>query len=174
MTVQIRAFNSTRSSIFRSYRTRQYTNIRLAAPSITNIIKTSETGYRIQYSTPDNAVKLTLIRLYNEAGIFNEIYSTKNSVEFKNLLKGKKYFVQLASVRPEEADVYFASPFSEKIPLEQDVFYIAKASGTQEEFPVLSTGSALIKARMAGDTLYLSGAFKNLNGDYSNSHIRCV
>ncbi len=171
VTVQIRAFNATRSSIFRSYRTRQYTNIRLVAPSITAITNASETSKRIQFSTPDNAVKLTLIRLYNEAGIFNEIYSTKNSVEFKNLLKGKKYFVQLASVRPEEADVYFASPFSEKIPLEQDIFYIAKATGTQEEFPVLSMGSAMIKARLAGDTLYLSGSFKNLSGDYTNSHI---
>ena len=171
VSIQIRAFNATRSSFFRSYRTRQFTNVRLVAPTITASTKTSETSHRILYSTPDDAVKLTLIRLYNEGGFFTEIYSTNKSVEFKNLIKGKKYFVQLASVRPDEADVYFASPFSEKIALEEPKFYVAKASGTQEEFPVLSNGSAMIKARLIGDTLYVSGSFKNLSGDYTNSHL---
>lgn len=53
---------------------------------------------------------------------------------------------------------------------ERGDFYIAKMSGTQEEFPVLTMGSGQVRARVDGDTLYLSGSFKNLGGDYTNSH----
>lgn len=49
-------------------------------------------------------------------------------------------------------------------------FYIAKMTGTQEEFPVLTMGSGQVIARVDGDTLYMSGSFKNLGGDYTNSH----
>jgi plastocyanin len=53
---------------------------------------------------------------------------------------------------------------------ERGDFYIAKMTGTQEEFPVLTMGSGQVRARVDGDTLYLSGSFKNLGGDYTNSH----
>ncbi|MEP7266903.1 MAG: CHRD domain-containing protein [Saprospiraceae bacterium] len=49
-------------------------------------------------------------------------------------------------------------------------FYVARLSGVQEEFPVLSMASAEVIARLDGDTLYISGSFKNLSGDYTNSH----
>ncbi len=53
---------------------------------------------------------------------------------------------------------------------ERGDFYIAKMTGTQEEFPVLTMASGQVRARIDGDTLYLSGTFKNLGGDYTNSH----
>ena len=45
--------------------------------------------------------------------------------------------------------------------------YIAKMSGMQEEFPFAGFGTGDIKAVLIGDTLKLSGSFKNLSGDHT-------
>lgn len=45
--------------------------------------------------------------------------------------------------------------------------FVAKLSGIQEEFPVLGMASGLFKATLVGDTLKVSGSFKNLTGDFN-------
>lgn len=47
----------------------------------------------------------------------SDILTYKNSIELNNFKKGKRYFYQLAAALPEESDDFFASPFSQKMPL---------------------------------------------------------
>lgn len=53
---------------------------------------------------------------------------------------------------------------------ERGDFYVAKLTGVQEEFPVLSMAKGEIVVRHDGDTLYVSGSFSRLSGDYTNAH----
>ncbi|MEO5583083.1 MAG: CHRD domain-containing protein [Saprospiraceae bacterium] len=49
--------------------------------------------------------------------------------------------------------------------------FISKLSGVQQEFPVLSFATGTIKAVLDGDTLTVSGSFKNLSSDFTLNHI---
>ncbi|MBL0026443.1 MAG: T9SS type A sorting domain-containing protein [Saprospiraceae bacterium] len=115
--MQIRAFNATSSTRFFDYQTSIYATKTLSIPVASAILKISETSYRLTISSPDNAIKVNWIRLYNEDGVRSDILTYKNSIELNNLKKGKKYFYQLAAALPEESSEFFASPFSEIMPL---------------------------------------------------------
>lgn len=49
--------------------------------------------------------------------------------------------------------------------------FIANLTGIQEEFPVLTMASGQIVAVLNGDTLSLTGNFKNLSADFTLNHI---
>ncbi len=115
--MQIRAFNATSSTRFLDYQTSIWATKNLSVPVASAITKISETSYKLSISSPDNAVKVNWLRLFNEDGMHSDILTYKNSIELNNFKKGKRYFYQLAAALPEESDDFFASPFSQKMPL---------------------------------------------------------
>jgi hypothetical protein len=117
LTIQIRAFNAISSTRFQYFRTSIYTTINLSAPIASAIKQTSENSYKIVLSSKDQAEKMNWFRLYNEEGLHTDILTFRDTIELKNLRKDKKYFYQIAATFPAETRDFFASPFSQKLPL---------------------------------------------------------